>query len=181
MTKSAITILEDDHRELKKLFDGFEALTPRAVKGMEEHRDKIVTLLSQHAAIEERVLYPFVIEALPDLEPEVLEGMAEHGVAEQTLAEVAALAPDDRWFRPKMSVLIELVRHHIDEEESELFEQLRKAFDQTQLQELGAELESSRETAPTVPPPAAQVRALLEGVGDRAKDIVHRITQLARS
>jgi hemerythrin-like domain-containing protein len=181
MTKSALTILEDDHKQLKRWFADFEDLTPRAVKGMEELRDKIVPLLSQHGAIEERVLYPFVIESLPDLEADVLEGMAEHGVAEQVLAEVAAMSVEDRWFRPKMSVLIEMVRHHIDEEESELFERLRKEFDQAQLQELGAELETSRETAPTVPPPAAQARALLEGVGDRAKDVLHRVTHLVRN
>lgn len=175
MPKSALTQLTDDHRQVKKLFDDFEECTPRAVKRMGELRDRIVKELSVHAAIEERVLYPVTIELIPDLEEQVLEGMEEHAVAEQLLAQVAHLATDDRWFRPKMSVLIESVRHHIDEEESELFPKLREALTRTDLEDLGAALDEARATAPEVPPPSAQGRALLEQVTDRAQELLHRI------
>jgi hemerythrin superfamily protein len=176
MPKSALTLLTDDHRTVKKLFDEFEATTPRGLKKMADLRDRIVRELSVHAAIEERVLYPVAIEVLPDDDEEkVLEGMQEHAVAEQLLSQVAHMDTDDRWFRPKMMVLIESVRHHIEEEEGELFPQLREAMSDADLRDLGEALEEARTTAPEVPPPSAQARGLLEQVTDRAQEILHRV------
>lgn len=179
MAEDAIALLKSDHRQVKELFDDYEELTPRAVKKAIQLRDRIVRELSIHAAIEERVLYPVVIELVPDLEDMILEGMQEHAVAEQLLAQVAAMTPEDRWFKPKMSVLAENVRHHIKEEEREIFPKLRSELTKTQLVDLGEALRQERKTAPTVPPPAAQARALLENVTDRAQAVLHSVTALA--
>jgi len=175
MADDAIAELKKDHREVRALFEQFEALTPRSVKKAQQLRDRIVKSLSVHAAIEERVLYPVMIELLPDAEPDVLEGLQEHALAEQLLAQVAGMSAEDRWFHPKMKVLIESVTHHIKEEEKDLFPQLRKALTKTDLVKLGDELRVARKTAPVVPPPAAQVRGLLENVQDRTAAFLHQI------
>lgn len=176
MAEDAIALLKADHRAVLDLFEQFEDTTPRAQKKMAQLRDKIVKLLSVHAAIEERLLYPLMLEAMPDEEETVLEGVQEHAVAEQLLAQVAMLSPTDRWFRPKMSVLMENVKHHIKEEEREMFPLLRKQFTRAELLELADELRTQRKTAPTMPPAAAQVRGLLENVSDRVQTFVHAAT-----
>jgi hemerythrin-like domain-containing protein len=176
VAEDAIALLKDDHKEVLGLFEQFEQTGPKAYKKKAQVRDRIVKALSVHAAIEERILYPVTIEALPDLEPDVLEAVEEHGVAKQLLAQVAALDPQDRWFSPKMNVLMESVRHHIKEEERELFPALRKRFTRTELVHLGDELRGERKSAPTAPPPAAQVQGLMENVTERAQTFLHTLT-----
>ena len=175
MADDAIALLKNDHREVRALFEQFEALTPRAVKKAEQVRDRIVKALSVHAAIEERVLYPVMIELVPDAEADVLEGLQEHALAEQLLAQVAGMNVEDRWFHPKMKVLMESVEHHIKEEEKDLFPQLRKALTKSDLLNLADELRVARKSAPVVPPPAAQVRGLLENVQDRTAAFLHQV------
>jgi hemerythrin-like domain-containing protein len=174
MAQDAIALLKSDHRELKQLFGQLESAS-ESKQRMESLRDRIVEKLSVHAAIEERVLYPVLIETMPDLEENVLEAMQEHALAEQLLAQVAAMSPDDRWFFPKISVLAENVRHHIDEEEEVIFAWMRERYTRQELREMGETLEEERKSAPTVPPPAAQARALLESVTGRAQELLHRI------
>lgn len=181
MPKDAIALLRDDHRDLRSLFEKFEGLGPKATKSQEQMRDRIVEALSVHAAIEERVFYPVVIETVPDLEESILEGMQEHALAEQLLAQVASSAVDDRWFRPRMMVLGDIVRHHMREEEREVFPALRDALDKSQLVELGDSLREERLEAPTAPPPSAQARAVFENVTDRAQAVLHTITAPLRS
>ena len=176
MPKDAIALLRDDHRDLRSLFEKYEGLSPRAKKAQEQVRDRIVEALSVHAAIEERVFYPVVLETVPDLEESILEGMQEHALAEQMLAQVAGTDVDDRWFRPRMMVLGDIVRHHMREEEREVFPALRDALDKTQLKELGDSLREERLEAPMAPPASAQARAAFENVTDRAQAFLHTIT-----
>jgi hemerythrin-like domain-containing protein len=181
MAKDAIALLKDDHRILRSLFDEYDGLGPRARKTAEDVRDRIVEALSVHASIEERVFYPLVIETIPDLEESILEGMQEHALAEQLLAQLAAMQVDDRWFRPKMMVLGDIVRHHMRIEEREIFSALRDHLDKTFLAELGDTLRNERQVAPTVPPPSAQARAVIENITDRAQAVVHTLTGPLRS
>jgi hemerythrin superfamily protein len=173
MPEDAIALLKSDHREIKHLFDQFERATSNA--RLESIRDRIVERLSVHAAIEERVLYPVLLEAMPDLEENVLEAIQEHALAEQLLAQVAGMSPDDRWFVPKVSVLMENVRTHIREEEEVIFAWKREELTRRDLLELGETPREARSTAPTSPPPAAQARAVLEAVTGRAQEFVHRL------
>jgi hypothetical protein len=163
------------------MFEEYDGLGPRAIKAQQNVRDRIVENLSVHAAIEERVFYPVVIEAVPDLEESILEGMQEHALAEQVLAQVAGMDVEDRWFRPKMMVLGDLVRHHMREEEREIFPALRDALSKADLQSLGDTLREERRDAPTVPPPSAQARAVFENVTDRAQAFLHTLTAPLRS
>jgi hemerythrin superfamily protein len=149
----AIELLEADHRSVEDLFAKFEALTERAEKGQQELVDRITAELITHAAIEEQLFYPAVRAALPDLDLDVREGLEEHHVAETVLAELQHLDSTHERFRPKVLVLIESVRHHVEEEEQELFPEVRKGMDAETLEELGRAMAEAKERAPTRPHP----------------------------
>ena len=90
--------------------------------------DKIITLLTVHTYIENEVMYPRVRELLPDLEDDVLESYEEHHVADLIVMELVGMKPDAERFTAKTTVLIENVRHHIEEEEQEWFPKVREGL-----------------------------------------------------
>jgi hemerythrin superfamily protein len=149
----AIVMLRNDHRTVERLFKQFEKAGPNAHKTRRGIADKIVEELSVHAAIEEQVFYPAVREAVPDADDDVLEGLEEHHIVKWTLSELDRMDPEHERFVPKMTVLIESVRHHVEEEEGELFPTVREAMGRKQLTELGGAMEKAKKTAapPTRP------------------------------
>jgi hemerythrin superfamily protein len=160
----AIRLLEQDHKTVEKYFKEFEKLTPQAHKTMADLREKIVRELSIHAAIEEQVFYPACREALPD-DSLVLEALEEHHAAKTMLAEIERTPVDHERFRAKMTVLIENVRHHVEEEEEELFPALRSELDADVLREMGETMEKAKETAPAAT--LDRVRDTVQGLARR--------------
>lgn len=150
---NALTLIKQDHRNVEDLFKKFEAAGESADAEKRTLRDKIVEQLSVHAAVEEQVLYPALREELPDTEQDVLEALEEHHAAKLALAELEKLDPTHERFTAKMTVLIESVRHHIEEEEESLFPTIREAFGTTRLEELGDALEKAKVGAPPRPHP----------------------------
>jgi hemerythrin superfamily protein len=151
----AITLLKQDHKTIEGLFKKFEQAGPRADKTRRNVADKIVKELSVHAVIEEQVFYPVVREVVPDTEETVLESLEEHHVAKWVASEIDGMPPDAERFKAKVTVLIENVRHHIEEEEEELFPEVRKALGRKQLDELGEAMKKAKKLAPTHPEPRA--------------------------
>ena len=152
----AITLLKNDHKAVERLFKQFE----KAEKADDDETkakvvDQIIEELSVHAAIEEQVFYPAIREAVPETEDDVLEGLEEHHIVKWTLSELEALTPADERFDPKVTVLIESVRHHVEEEEGELFPDVRKALGRKRLGQIGESLEKAKESAPRRPQPQA--------------------------
>jgi hypothetical protein len=92
-----------------------------------------------------------VRELLPDLEDDVLESYEEHHVADVLCMELSTMSPEDERFTAKTTVLIENVRHHMEEEEDEWFPQVRESLGRKKLQELGAELLELKQRAPRRP------------------------------
>lgn len=144
----AITLLTQDHRTVDKLFDRFEQT--RDAGERRQLVDNMIEELSIHAAIEEQELYPFMRRVLPQDDP-VDEAEHEHAEAKAILAGLSRLQPDDEHFEPVATELIADVRHHVQEEENELFPQLREAVTEDDLNELGQSLEQARHRAPTKP------------------------------
>ncbi len=149
----AITLLKQDHKTVEKLFKQFE----KAKQPAEQRKvaEKVVKELSVHAAIEEMLFYPAVRDRVPQAEDMVLESLEEHHVVKWVLSELEDMKPDHERFKAKTTVLIENVRHHVEEEESELFPQVRKAVGRKELGELGEAMEKAKKTAPTRPHPKA--------------------------
>jgi hemerythrin-like domain-containing protein len=161
MSSDAIVMLKNDHKEILRAFREFESAGDGAVKAKGKLVDRIIELLTVHTYIENEVMYPRVRELVPELEDDVLESYEEHHVADVLVMELAGMQPTDERFTAKTTVLIENVRHHIEEEEQEWFPQVREALGRKVLQEIGAEMAQARERAPRRP---AQPSALKKAV-----------------
>lgn len=151
----AITMLRDDHKAVKRLFRAFERLDDDDTRGRRKLVDDMIRELSVHAYIEEKVFYPAVRAADPDAEDMVLEALEEHHIVKWTLSELEDLAPSDEHFTAKVTVLIESVQHHAEEEESDLFPSVRKHIGRKDLVALGKALADAKREAPATPQPRA--------------------------
>jgi hemerythrin superfamily protein len=147
----AIVLLKTDHKAVEKLFRQFEKAGEQSHREKKGIVDQVLLVLTQHAYIEEEIFYPTARAAVPDTKDHVLESVEEHHVVAWLLAELAATDPQDERFDAKMTVLMENVRHHVEEEEQDWFPQVRSAMGRKQLQELGAEMEAAKARAPKDP------------------------------
>jgi hemerythrin superfamily protein len=147
----AIVLLKNDHKTVEKLFKQFEKAGDDAHKTKRDIVDKIIEELSIHAAIEEQHFYPTIREKAPDIADDVLEGH----VVKWTLSELKDMSPQAERFQAKVTVLIEMVRHHVEEEEGEMFPKVREAMGRKDLQELGETMEKAKAISPKQPHPKA--------------------------
>jgi hemerythrin-like domain-containing protein len=161
MPTDAIVYLKNDHKDLRRLFTQFEKAGENATTEKGRLVGKMIELLTVHTYLENECMYPEVRKLLPDLEDDILESYEEHHVADILCAELYALKPDAERFDAKTTVLIESVRHHIEEEEQDWFPKVREGLGRKQLQDLGAQMEGMRAKAPTSP---AQPSALKKAV-----------------
>ena len=150
MSSDAIVLLKADHKTVKGLFREFERAgdDPGLKKQVV---NQIIEELTVHTYLENTIIYPAVRAALPDLESDVMESYEEHHVADVLCLELLDLAPSNEHFDAKTTVLIENVRHHIDEEEKDWFPKVRKGMARAALLELGARMEAARPKAPRDP------------------------------
>jgi hemerythrin superfamily protein len=141
----ALELLTSDHDAVRKLFGEFqEAQAAGDTSRMGDLKVTIFHELEVHTAIEEEVFYPESEKAGPEVEELVKEGVEEHHVVDVLMSELRGMGPDDEEFVPKMTVLIENVEHHADEEEQEMFPKLREAFGDEKLQDMGEALEQAQ-------------------------------------
>lgn len=117
--KNAIAILKRDHAAVKELFERFEKNQGR--RQIKEVVAEAIRELKVHAAIEEELFYPAVRNAIEDDEGLLEEAHEEHHVAKVLIAEIELMSGEEDNFGAKFYVLAESVRHHIKEEEGELF------------------------------------------------------------
>ena len=164
MSTDAIVILKDDHKEIRRLFRAFVAAGEEAYAEKQAVADKIIAALTVHTYLENETMYPEVRRLLPDLEDDVLESYEEHHVADVLVLELAALPVDHERFSPKMTVLIENVTHHMDEEERDWFPKVRSGLGRKQLSELGERMLEQKKTAPTSPAQPSAVKKVIDAV-----------------
>jgi len=130
--ENVIDLLESHHREVEALFAELERT--------ETGKKDIVTTLAQkllaHMLIEQTIVYPAFAEAFEDA---VHEGYEEHEVARFALSRVLGTRSNDATFDAKIKALRELIAHHVEEEETEIFPKVKRRFSEARLKELGAE------------------------------------------
>lgn len=180
----AITLLKNDHQTVEKLFKRFEQAGERAHTEKRNTVDRIIEELSVHAGIEETLFYPVTRETVPDVGPLALESLEEHHIVKILLAELQHMDPTDERFTAKVTVLIENVRHHVEEEEQDFFPKVRDALGRNALNDLGDAMVDARSVVPTHPhpdapdtPPGNLVAGMASGVADRLGDTVSGIAQ----
>ncbi len=140
----ALAVLQTDHEKVKELFFQFDALGDGATKTKQDLASKICRELTVHARIEEEVFYPRVRKAGEEEKDEVLEGLEEHKLIKELVAELEGMTPEDESFDAKVKVLKEQVEHHVKEEEGEMFPRVRKAIKEAELIRLGGELTEAK-------------------------------------
>jgi hemerythrin superfamily protein len=121
--QDATALLKADHKIVSALFADYEATKSNAKK--KQIVAKICTELSVHAQVEEEVFYPAVKKALKDKEL-VPEATVEHATLKDLIAQVEGVEPDGEMFDAKIKVLSEYVKHHVKEEEGEMFPRVKK-------------------------------------------------------
>jgi iron-sulfur cluster repair protein YtfE (RIC family) len=114
-------ILEQDHRKVEDLFAQIERADGAARQPM---IDELATSLRAHMELEERTLYP-AMKPVTGAEA-VQEGATEHDLARKVLADVLDLAPDEPGFGAALDSLKAGISHHVDEEEHDVFPELRR-------------------------------------------------------
>ncbi len=180
----AITMLREDHQTVEKLFKRFEQAGERAYVEKRDLVDRIIEELSKHAAVEEQLFYPVTRATVPETDDVVLESIEEHHVVKWLLSELETMDPHDERFDAKVTVLIENVRHHVEEEEGEYFPKVREELGRKALGELGEAMADAKAVAPLHPHPRAPstlpgnvVMGPVVGVVDRVTDTVSGLAQ----
>lgn len=138
-SRDAITLLRNEHKEIEALFRQCEKLLRgeqppgelQAIVGRAFHA------LDMHTAIEEQLFYPAMRQALGERSKIVLQYVEEHRVMKSLMNDVRAMADVDDVFNARLFVLMELVRHHIREEETIFFPPCREACGRRLMREIG--------------------------------------------
>ena len=130
---NATALLKKQHRKVEGIFEKLE-------KSRSDAQALIASLandLAAHMAIEQTIFYPAVRAIKPDL---VGESYQEHAIAEIALKRLLSTQPDDPTFKAKVTALKELILHHVEEEEKELFPAVEKQLEDDELEQLGKDM-----------------------------------------
>jgi hemerythrin superfamily protein len=165
----AISLLKADHREVERLFAEFESA--RSTDRQQKIAERICEALRVHTTIEEEIFYPAFLEATDDTDLHH-EAEIEHAGAKNLMEEIEATGSRDDHFKARVTVLREMIRHHVKEEEQRggMFSEAQKS--DMDLQQLGRELrdrklelmgeaperDADQDNARRMPPPQSRSR-----------------------
>lgn len=140
---NAIQLLKDDHQKVRGLLAELEATTARGTKKRQQLLETIAREIRVHSKIEEEIFYPAFKSAgeKGDDDKMYFEALEEHRAAgDMVLPDLEKTEPASERFSGRAKVLKELIEHHADEEEKEMFPRARKLLSSAQLNQLGAQM-----------------------------------------
>jgi iron-sulfur cluster repair protein YtfE (RIC family) len=132
----ATTLLEKQHRKVEAIFKKIESAKPTGAPALVT---ELANDLVGHMVIEQEIFYPAAKQVKTDL---VLESYEEHALAAHGLKRLVEAAPDDESFHAKVTALKELIEHHVEEEEKDLFPKVEKALGQEAIEALGKKMKT---------------------------------------
>jgi len=163
----ALEMLTSDHRKVEDLFEKFEQLKEEDDASRVAIAQRVCTELTVHMQVEEDLLYPWLRENMEDTEM-VAEAHVEHATAKRLIAEIMPVGEPDEAYDAKVKVLSEYIKHHVKEEEGEIFPEV--SGEKEELDALGqemhgrkAELMEEHGLEDDVPPPAAREKGSKAG------------------
>ena len=179
--RDVIEVLEHDHREVEEMFAELETLRGASTDEQRQRRkdltEQVTIELVRHSVAEEVIVYPRVTGKVG--EEEVEHARKEHAQAEETLQRLEKLDADDPNFDDELSTLMGEIRHHIEDEEDEMFAHMRKSMDPDELRGLGQQVEAFKKVAPTRPHPNVPNEALPRLAAGPAASLIDRMRDLA--
>ena len=144
----AIQLLKADHKEMRALLAELESSTSRGVKKRKDLTAEIAAKLKAHTTIEEEIFYPAFKKARQKSDDDKMyfEALEEHRAAgDLVLPDLLGTDPASERFSGRAKVLKELVEHHADEEEKEMFPRAKKLLSKDELKVLGDRLQTRKE------------------------------------
>jgi hemerythrin superfamily protein len=139
---NALELLEHDHQKVKDLFE--QSRRTEDKKQQKQIFKEIKSELEMHTRIEETIFYP-AMEEHKELKDMALESLEEHKQMKTVLRELSKLSAGSEKFKPKLKVLKDDVEHHaVEEEEGKVFPRIRELIDESELEQLGEELEAAK-------------------------------------
>ncbi len=179
--RDVIEVLEHDHREVEQMFAELVSLRGAATDEARERRkelaDRVTIELVRHSVAEEVLVYPKVEDKVGA--EEVEHARKEHAQAEETLHRLEKLDADDPDFDDELATLMAEIRHHIEDEEGQMFAHMRQAIDADELRKLGGRVEAFKKVAPTRPHPNVPNEPLPRMAAGPAASLFDRMRDLA--
>lgn len=133
--RDVIEVLEHDHREVEQMFAELESLRGASTEEAKSRRkavtEQVTIELVRHSVAEEVLVYPQVEDKISAEEAE--HAREEHAEAEETLHRLETLDADDPAFDDELATLMDEIRHHIDDEEGQMFAHMRQVMDADEL------------------------------------------------
>jgi hemerythrin superfamily protein len=149
--RDVVDVLSADHREFDRIFTELEGLHGRSdadsLRRKRELVDEVTIGLVKHSVAEETRVYPRVEKQVDKDEAE--HAKEEHAEAEETMKRLERMDPEDPEFDAVVAELIREIRHHVQEEESRMFTELRASFTREELVEMAEQVEAIKKIAPT--------------------------------
>jgi len=145
--KNAIQLLKEDHRKVKDLLSQLVNTTTRAEKTRRQLLDKIEQELSVHTRLEEEIFYPAFRKAgNSDYLKLYFEALEEHRAVEAlVLPDLKKTEPGSENFSGRAKVLKELIEHHAEEEEKDMFKKASRSMSKEELAELGTRMSERKQ------------------------------------
>jgi hemerythrin-like domain-containing protein len=179
--RDVIEVLQHDHREVEQMFAELESLRGASSDDARSRRrdltEQVTIELVRHSVAEEVLVYPRA-ESKVSAE-EVEHAREEHAEAEETLQRLEKLDADDPTFDDELATLMAEIRHHIEDEEGQMFSHMRQAMDAEELRKLGSRVEAFKKVAPTRPHPNVPNEALPRTAAGPAASLFDRMRDLA--
>jgi hypothetical protein len=179
--RDVIEVLEHDHREVEQMFAELESLRGASSQETKSRRkalaEQVTIELVRHSVAEEVLVYPQVEERVSAEEAD--HARKEHAEAEETLHRLEKLDADDPAFDRELATLIEEIRHHIADEEGQMFTHMRQVIDADELRKLGGRVEAFKKVAPTRPHPNVPNEPLPRMAAGPAASLFDRMRDLA--
>src|SRR6202044_1617752 len=144
----AIALLKADHRQVEQWFSQFEKTSSANKK--QQLASNICAALTVHTSIEEEIFYPAFLQATGDKDMHH-EAMVEHAGAKTLIAQIQEMSPSEDYFDAKVTVLSEMIKHHVKEEEQPggMFAEAKKS--KMDLQQLGEQLAARKQELQSQP------------------------------
>lgn len=146
-TTSAIALLKRDHVNARRLLRQLEKTEASETEQRKSLLEQVAREIGVHAQIEEEIFYPAFHEAAQKSKDEMLffEAAEEHGLVHRALPELEGTDPGSELFSARAKVLKDLIEHHAEEEENQMFPRAQKLLDASELRELGQQLQERKD------------------------------------
>jgi hemerythrin superfamily protein len=144
MYQELFKTLKQDHKEVKSIFSELKSSSQSSER--KNLLEKLRRELLPHMTGEEKALYP-ALKKTEAIREDALEALEEHHAAQLILTELTSMSPDDERFKAKVTVLMEMVDHHVEEEEDVIFKDVKKQFSSDEAGQLLENFNKEKEKA----------------------------------